>query len=295
MDLRYRAQTLLSSDLVVTAVRHFTRATYLPHRARRRLYRLLGRRIRLAPAHWYEYRVVGEPVYLDASSSGAARELYWMGSYEPETTQVFIDRALSARCVVDIGCRDGYFALLAACVNRASKVFAFEPDPYAFEILRAHLTRNTHLHVEAVKSALGRVNGVASFFLAGGNSSLNPHFRPAAREIIVKVARGDDLLPALGARDVDLIKLDTESTEPDVLDGLSETIVKYRPEIICEVLAGRTEAQLESFCRRHDYQIFRMTSSGLEATSRILGDTQHRQLNFLFSHPASHFRSTPVN
>jgi methyltransferase FkbM-like protein len=83
--------------------------------------------------------------------------------------------------------------------------------------------------------------------------------------------------------DVDLIKLDTESTEPRVLRGAIRVLEESRPDIICEVLHGRTEHELEQVLRPLAYSFYQLTPSGPQRRSEIRGDAEYRHLNYLFS------------
>src|SRR6185312_5041737 len=109
--------------------------------------------------------------------------------------------------------------------------------------LNAGVCKNVVLH----RMALGAEDGVATLYVAsegGGNSSLNPAFRSDHSEQRTEVRRGDSFVAAERIERLDLVKIDTESTEPSVLRGLSKTLERHHPEIVCEVLAGRTEAEL---------------------------------------------------
>jgi Methyltransferase FkbM domain len=41
-----------------------------------------------------------------------------------------------------------------------------------------------------------------------------------------------------GIAKVDLVKIDTETTEPAVIRGMARTLARDRPDVVCEVLAG---------------------------------------------------------
>jgi len=76
--------------------------------------------------------------------------------------------------------------------------------------------------------------------------------------------------------------MDTESTEPAVLDGAKSTIARCRPSIICEVLRGRTESELQARLEPRNYIFLHMTETGLEQRASIAGDGTYRFKNFIF-------------
>jgi FkbM family methyltransferase len=55
---------------------------------------------------------------------------------------------------------------------------------------------------------------------------------------------------------VDLIKIDTETTEHLVLQGANNILQRDEPIIICEVLKGETEKLLHSVLDNSNYNIF---------------------------------------
>jgi hypothetical protein len=81
---------------------------------------------------------------------------------------------------------------------------------------------------------------------------------------------------------VDLVKIDTESTEPDVLRGMIETITRHHPSIICEVLKDRgSEQSLEDILRPLGYNFYLLTPDGPELREHVVGHPAW--LNYLFT------------
>ena len=70
----------------------------------------------------------------------------------------------------------------------------------------------------------------------------------------------DDFVSAHDVRAVDLVKIDTEATEDSVLAGMTQTLARDRPAVVCEILPGGPATAV----RR---------SSGLWSTSSISSPT----------------------
>jgi hypothetical protein len=97
----------------------------------------------------------------------------------------------------------------------------------------------------------------------------------------VEVACGDDVVAdLLPDRTVDLIKLDTESTEPAALRGLDATVERDRPVIFCEVLAGRTEPELQPLVDKWGYRTYWLSDDGPVLREPIIGEKSN--VNWLF-------------
>lgn len=279
--LKWLARTRLS----VRTVRAITTSRALPWGLRSQVHRKVGKRSDIGDrSPFFAQPPRGRQVRF--SHGPTADYLWWLGAYEPTATELFCRLAADSSLILDVGARDGVYTLFAAAANPHADVIAFEPDHEAADLLRVNCALNEHLaqRITIAEIALGCDDGRAEFYLAGGNSSLNPRFRPGSESISIAVRRGDTILAEIAPRRaVNLMKIDTESTEPDVLEGLEETVRRDRPLILCEVLPGRTEARLEAFAARHDYAVWRITEAGLERLTTVVGDRKYRQPNLLFA------------
>jgi hypothetical protein len=81
---------------------------------------------------------------------------------------------------------------------------------------------------------------------------------------------------------IDLLKIDTESTEFRVLRGMQNILRRDRPDILCEVLQGRaSEAALEDLLGPLGYHYYLLTPAGPAERDHIEGHPDW--LNYLFS------------
>jgi hypothetical protein len=81
-----------------------------------------------------------------------------------------------------------------------------------------------------------------------------------------------------------VLKVDTETTEPDVLTGGRALLERHRPWIVCEVLAGRTGAQLEAILGPLGYRYFHLPATMAPVEhARIEGDPSHLERDWLFT------------
>ena len=97
-------------------------------------------------------------------------------------------------------------------------------------------------------------------------SALSYDFMRSAEMICsfpVSVITVDSFVRENAIEGVDLVKIDTESTEPQVLLGMIETIRRDQPAIICEVLKGRaSEKLLAQILRPLGYRFYLLTPDG---------------------------------
>ncbi|ARA92986.1 hypothetical protein AWN76_007325 [Rhodothermaceae bacterium RA] len=220
-------------------------------------------------------------------TSYVAKMLFWRGvqGFEYEVVRVFLHLARSARVVLDVGANIGYYALLAAAVNPAVAVVAFEPQPGIFRYLRRNIALNGFEgRITPEPLALAEEPGTATFYASyntnfpfvadhlGGRSGFDAdHAARLGRSLAFPVTV--DTLDAYADRHlhapIDLLKLDTEGTEDRVLAGAKRVLEEHRPIVFCEVLPGRIEDALESIFRRHGYRLFRAEAGGLTEVERL--------------------------
>lgn len=234
----------------------------------------------------------GRMLYLwSRADDWVSNQVYWRGwsGYEPETAPLFFRLATRARVTFDVGAFVGYFTLLAAHANPEGRVYAFEPLADAYERLEKNVALNRLTNVSGQRTAVGDTEGEAEFFyLETGmscSSSLSYDFMRGAtgvRSSLVSVIRLDRFVKEQQIDRVDLVKIDTESTEPQVLGGMSETLDRDRPVIVCEVLEGRSDgSSIEAMLAPLGYRYYLLTPEGPVERDRIAGHPTW--LNYLFT------------
>ncbi len=199
-------------------------------------------------------------------------QIFWGGisGYEPETVPLWFHLAEEANVIVDVGAFVGYMTLLAALANRRARVVSLEPYTPTFHRLLRNLEINGVDNVDAVNLAAGSAAGTAVLHHArdgySSGASLNAAHLEALTDLAsteVPVRRLDSLLGELGLERVDLMKLDTETTEPDVLEGAATTVARDRPHIVCEVLNGDSAARLTGMLAPLGYRFYELLIDGV--------------------------------
>jgi FkbM family methyltransferase len=167
---------------------------------------------------------------------------------------------------LDVGAHIGYFALKSSVrVGEDGRVVAFEPNPRTLETLHANVAASRATNVTIVPVACTDGETTLEFFdaSAGGNSMVSSLSRATAgedaQEFTVRGRPIDNVIRELGIQRVDLLKVDVEGAELYVLRGARETLQRYHPAIVIEVipdhLAGMntTVDQLFSFLKEMGY------------------------------------------
>jgi FkbM family methyltransferase len=160
-------------------------------------------------------------------------------------TTTFLLRSLSpGMTFVDIGAHIGYFTLLAAkIVGVKGAVEAFEPSPWAFRVLERNTAGKTNVSLfrRAVMASRGTVRILDlgprySAYNTVYQPRLEPRVRTRIRESVHEVAAVslDEHIAETGVQP-DFVKIDAESAEQQILEGMVGTLEKQRPFIALEV------------------------------------------------------------
>jgi FkbM family methyltransferase len=186
-----------------------------------------------------------------------------LAGYEPDATSVFLAALERLRCrlVFDIGANIGLYTLLASGLTPAF-VVAFEPEPEIAAALASTIRLNG-LAARVEPIAVGARNGRAPLYLSAAtdaSNSLRPGFRESTGTIDVPVVSLDSYCRSRRAWP-QLIKIDTETTEPDVVRGAA-ALLAHRPWILCEVLPGAAGAELDALLGPLGYTWYQIVHGG---------------------------------
>lgn len=183
--------------------------------------------------------------------------IFALGGFEPVTLNLYRTLVTSGSVVLDIGANIGSHTLpLATLVGPCGRVIAFEPTEFAIKKLRA----NTALNPELAQ----RINAYQLMLVADSADLLEPAIYSSWPlsdvEGLHEKHRGK-MMSTTGARSVTLdqfvveteleavhfIKIDVDGNEPAVLTGGSETLRRFRPQILMEFAPYLFKDDLDGF------------------------------------------------
>ena len=159
----------------------------------------------------------------------------------------------TVRTILDIGANVGVScAYLRKCFPEAH-IHAFEPAPSNVAVLRRNAASLGNMTVHGF--ALGDADGELELFDSdnpsnfGGFSAHGVGVDPS-RSTRVQVRRTDTALAALGVKEVDLIKIDTEGAEWEILSAMNPAMLAGARLIMGE-LHGRRDFALLDLLQPH--------------------------------------------
>ncbi|SPF45877.1 hypothetical protein SBA1_610007 [Candidatus Sulfotelmatobacter kueseliae] len=144
---------------------------------------------------------------------------------------------------IDIGaCFGAYTILMAAKCGQRGRVVAFEPDPYAREVLEKNLSLNPGIRRPLIESsACFDTIGEAVLFSAGGNtqsslarSAVRLSATQKAEEIRVSLVTLDAYFLVHSLPEPSCIKIDAEGAEIRILRGAKQLLLT-NAAFLCEL------------------------------------------------------------
>lgn len=174
-------------------------------------------------------------------------KLYFYGFYERGLTLALLRYLTPGACFVDVGAHFGYYSVLAhRLVGSQGSVVAFEPTPSSYSVLAANLRGRPRARAEqlAVLSGpgIGQIRDfgirLSAYNTMASGARLDADRvsdRLRASEVVeVRVVSLDEYLGDAGWTP-NFIKIDVESSEIEVLKGMTWTLQHHRPVLSLEV------------------------------------------------------------
>ncbi len=168
------------------------------------------------------------------------RATYFLERFYDLPTQLLLMKLLRAGgTFVDVGANEGMMSLLASrLVEPGGKVISFEPNPVPRAILEAAIERNGIGNISVRAAGIGDAEGSFDLFVPRintGEGSFVASPNADGETVTCKVLLGDNELEGVTP---ELIKIDVEGFEMRVLRGLQATLVRARPVVVMEMIAG---------------------------------------------------------
>jgi FkbM family methyltransferase len=175
---------------------------------------------------------------------------YALGTSDVEEQNALARLLAAGQVFYDIGANVGFFTTVAAkVVGPQGQVYGFEPFPASAATARDNAIRNGFKHVTIIEAGVSNFEGETVFDVSKTTTNfhlLKPgeQIDATAQTIKVPVTTIDRQL-SVGLRPPNLVMIDVEGAEFEVLEGMRQTLLAYRPAVICEVHWRPTDEFLE--------------------------------------------------
>ncbi len=227
---------------------------------------------------------------LRSYGSSIENSIFWAGltgEWEAASVKLWIKLAEESDVVFDVGANNGIYALVAKAVNSKAKVYAFEPIDRIFDKLVENNQLNNY-DIICKKCAVSNQDGTAVIYDIqhenSYSSSFNVDFAEERGEevtpISIETTRLDTFIEQNNLEKVDLIKIDVETFEPEVLEGLGEYLKKFKPTLLIEILRNDIARKIEELVSGKGYLYFDINddSGSIKKVERL---TKSSSFNYL--------------
>jgi len=216
-------------------------------------------------------------LYLDLSCY-VDRHIF-LEDYEPGVAEVYAKLIQSKSVVWDIGSNIGFYTVMVGKILRGKGiVYSFEPIPRTFKRLKANVEVNGLTNIKLFNIALSDHKGTAQMYERDvphvtGTPTLDPKWAQKGglkRLVQVKTRALSDLLLSCEIARPDLIKIDSETAEPVILNDV-RSLLRGRdaPDIILEVLPPTLEPLNQLLLKDCRYASYHITPRGVVRVSKL--------------------------
>jgi FkbM family methyltransferase len=227
--------------------------------------------------------------------------IYWKGLYTYEYTYIFEKIARNIRGFVDIGANGGLYSLIASKKADNIKILAFDPSTAANYFVNENIRLNNFSKkIKFFNYAMSDKTETLDFFevknrkypwlkynLGGSSSLIN---QPLLYKTVSVQAYSFDNFLAENPKynfEIDFIKIDAEGAEPAIIRGMKQTIEKYKPIIVCEILLDNVGGEIEELFVKLGYQFYLSKGRDLIPAKRIEKNVSDDEIyNYFLVHPS---------
>ena len=192
------------------------------------------------------------------------------GVYGELDTKIVKQEIKKGDIVVDVGASIGYFTLIfAQLVGNEGKVFAFEPRPERFELLKKNIEINGYQNIIAEQKAVMNHNGKDEFYFSKSEKTgfkllvSEKDSKEIAEKIFANTIRLDDYFNERNLTDkINFIKSDVDGPEFSVLQSAESILKNKHVKIFFEwdheyiELVGDDPEKVLGFLYKNDFKIY---------------------------------------
>jgi len=153
--------------------------------------------------------------------------------YEETETRFVLDNVKKGDIVLDVGANIGYYTLiLAKLVDEQGKVFAFEPEPNNFHVLKKNVRANGYNNVKLERVVVSNKKSKTKLYVSKENVGEHRIYKSSTVSndyINVEMIRLDDYFVNHNLMDkISFVKMDVEGSELGVLEGMKEILARNK-------------------------------------------------------------------
>lgn len=157
--------------------------------------------------------------------------------YEIYILDKWTEKFSEAKVILDIGANIGNHTLYWSKKLNYKSIYSFEPYKPTFERLKNNINNNNLINVVPINKGVGNINGFAqaSFIDESNMGSTTLEYCNEKDNEKIEIVSIDSFVEENNIKDIDFIKIDVESFELLVLQGMKKVLNEMKPDLWIEV------------------------------------------------------------
>ena len=210
-------------------------------------------------------------------------QLFWRGidGFEPNSLKIWIKLCRISDVIFDIGANTGVYSLIAKSENPTSTVYAFEPVERVFTILSKNFSIN-RFDVKYYMKAVSDKDGVGMFYDNDKEHTLSVVLNlyrsdeQGLHKVHIETIKLDSFIEHHNIQNIDLLKIDVETHEPEVFNGFKKHLKIYKPTMIIEIIRDYVASSLSEQLSGLGYNYFYINEPFGGADILVDGDSYQK-------------------
>lgn len=176
-----------------------------------------------------------------ADDEGISTELQIYGIHEPLTTHLILNEIKEGMFCLDLGSNIGYYAIIESnIVGKSGKIFAIEPSPINFPILKMNLENQKKNNYLVNNIAIGEKDEEMEFIVSKKSNWSkiridNEEVNLGDEIVKIPVKTLDSFVNENNIEKIDILRMDVEGYEYNILKNAKKVLEKYEPKLLIEV------------------------------------------------------------
>lgn len=207
-------------------------------------------------------------------------DLFWKGlygSWEKQSMKLWTNLSKRSSIIFDIGANTGVYSMVSKTVNPRAEVHAFEP----FEAIHQKLDYNASINnfkIHTNCKAISNYTGDGVIYTDGGDFAysvtVNKNLwvkdqQPV--ELNIKTITLKEYIEQNRITNIDLMKIDVETHEPEVMEGFIPYFNQFKPILLIEILNDEVAQKLNNYFDVDKYSFYNIDEkAGIRRTMSLM-------------------------
>jgi FkbM family methyltransferase len=220
-------------------------------------------------------------------------DIFWKGlkgGWEKVSMDLWIKLSKKSDVILDIGANTGIYSLVSETLRPNAKIYAFEPVKRVFDKLANNIELN-HFSAKPYEVAISNNDGEAHIYdtdsehilsVTVNKNLLSPDTK--ARKVSINTLKLSTLIEREKLEKIDLIKIDVETHEAEVLEGMGKYLSKFKPTLLIEILNNEVANDVNRILEGLGYLYFDIDEIGLPKQVQQISRSSY--YNYLVCQPS---------